>query len=205
MGLKSQRISYLRALAINTLINEAVTIFIENEEKILAGELETSLMALSKYKVQMDSIIEISIDKVYKSKEVIEKELTGYKVLNFLLKTFTSSVINWREDKVSAFDELALECIPKEYLNKNTDLYSSLLDVSCFIASLTRHLGFKFWLLLLKLINPLLSERLPPRTGFLNDPFKFIFESTKKLKFSVFKVNLLAIKLISDFTESFSL
>ena len=78
-------------------------------------------MALSKYKVQMDSIIEISIDKVYKSKEVIEKELTGYKVLNFLLKTFTSSVINWREDKVSAFDELALECIPKEYLNKNTD------------------------------------------------------------------------------------
>ena len=123
MGLKSQRISYLRALAINTLINEAVTIFIENEEKILAGELETSLMALSKYKVQMDSIIEISIDKVYKSKEVIEKELTGYKVLNFLLKTFTSSVINWREDKVSAFDELALECIPKEYLNKNTDLY----------------------------------------------------------------------------------
>ena len=73
----------------------------------------------------MESIIEISIDKVYKSKEVIEKELTGYKVLNFLLKTFTSSVINWREDKVSAFDELALECIPKEYLNKDTDLYSS--------------------------------------------------------------------------------
>ena len=145
MGLKSQRISYLRALAINTLINEAVTIFIENEEKILAGELETSLMALSKYKVQMDSIIEISIDKVYKSKEVIEKELTGYKVLNFLLKTFTSSVINWREDKVSAFDELALECIPKEYLNKNTDLYSSLLDVSCFIASLTDGLALEWY------------------------------------------------------------
>ena len=145
MGLKSQRISYLRALAINTLINEAVTIFIENEEKILAGELETSLMALSKYKVQMDSIIEISINKVYKSKEVIEKELTGYKVLNFLLKTFTSSVINWREDKVSAFDELALECIPKEYLNKNTDLYSSLLDVSCFIASLTDGLALEWY------------------------------------------------------------
>ena len=144
-GLKSQRIAYLRALAINTLINEAVNIFIENEDKILKGELETSLMSLSKYKSQMESIIEISIDKVYQSKEVIEKELTGYKVLNFLLKTFTSSVINWREDKVSAFDELALECIPKEYLNKDTDLYSSLLDVSCFIASLTDGLALEWY------------------------------------------------------------
>ena len=56
----------------------------------------------------MDGIIDISVEKVYKSKEVIEKELTGYKVLNFLLTTFTNSVINWRDDKVNAFDELAL-------------------------------------------------------------------------------------------------
>ena len=87
----------------------------------------------------------IAIDENGVSKEVIEKELTGYKVLNFLLKTFTSSVINWREDKVSAFDELALECIPKEYLNKDTDLYSSLLDVSCFIASLTDGLALEWY------------------------------------------------------------
>ena len=66
-------------------------------------------------------------------------------VLNFLLKTFTNSVINWRDDKVNAFDELALECIPKEYLNKETDLYSSLLDVSCFIASLTDGLALEWY------------------------------------------------------------
>jgi dGTPase len=145
MGLKSQRITYLRALAINTLINEAVRIYIENEDKILDGSFEKSLMSTSNFKAQMDDIIDISVQKVYKSKEVIEKELTGYKVLNFLLKTFTSSVINWRDDKVNAFDELALECIPKEYLNKDTDLYSSLLDVSCFIASLTDGLALEWY------------------------------------------------------------
>ena len=145
MSLKGQRIAYLRALAINTLINEAVQIFIENEEEILKGNFKDSLMSKSKYKAQMEGIIKISVDKVYKSKEVIEKELTGYKVLNFLLKTFTNSVINWKENKVSAFDELALECIPKEYLNKETDLYSSLLDVSCFIASLTDGLALEWY------------------------------------------------------------
>ncbi len=145
MSLKGQRIAYLRALAINTLINEAVQIFIENEEEILKGNFKDSLMSKSKYKAQMEGIIKISVDKVYKSKEVIEKELTGYKVLNFLLKTFTNSVINWKENRVSAFDELALECIPKEYLNKETDLYSSLLDVSCFIASLTDGLALEWY------------------------------------------------------------
>jgi len=145
MGLKSQRIAYLRALAINTLINEAVKIYIENEEKILDGSFDKSLMSTSNFKAQMEGIIDISVEKVYKSKEVIEKELTGYKVLNFLLKTFTNSVINWRDDKVNAFDELALECIPKEYLNKETDLYSSLLDVSCFIASLTDGLALEWY------------------------------------------------------------
>ena len=127
------------------MINEAVRIYIENEDKILEGSFEKSLMSTSNFKAQMDDIIDISVQKVYKSKEVIEKELTGYKVLNFLLKTFTSSVINWRDDKVNAFDELALECIPKEYLNKDTDLYSSLLDVSCFIASLTDGLALEWY------------------------------------------------------------
>ena len=33
----------------------------------------------------------------------------------------------------------------KEYLNKETDLYSSLLDVSCFIASLTDGLALEWY------------------------------------------------------------
>ena len=36
-------------------------------------------MSLSKYKSQMESIIEISIDKVYKSKEVVKKNLRATK------------------------------------------------------------------------------------------------------------------------------
>ena len=43
------RVSYLRALSINTLINEAVQIFIENENDILNGNFKTSLLRKSKY------------------------------------------------------------------------------------------------------------------------------------------------------------
>jgi len=48
-------------------------------------------------------------------------------------------------------------------------------------------------LLLFKLINPLLKDSEPPKTGLSNDPLKSISESIKKLKLSFFKVNLLVI------------
>ena len=57
--------------------------------------------------------------------------------------------------------------------------------------------------MLLKLINPLLKDREPPKTGLSKDPLKSKSESIKKLKLSVFKVNLFVIKLISVFSASF--
>ena len=53
--------------------------------------------------------------------------------------------MNWRDDNLNAFDELALECIPKDYLNKDVDVYTNLLDVSCFIASLTDGLALEWY------------------------------------------------------------
>ena len=114
-------------------------------EALAKSTIKSTVFSKSKFKSQMKSIIEVSVEKVYKSSEVIEKELTGYKVLNFLLKTFTNSVMNWRDDNLNAFDELALECIPKDYLNKDVDVYTNLLDVSCFIASLTDGLALEWY------------------------------------------------------------
>ncbi|MBT3872512.1 MAG: dNTP triphosphohydrolase, partial [Flavobacteriaceae bacterium] len=63
----SDRLAYLRSLAINTLVAEAAAVFIENEENILNGEFTTSLLDKSKYKAQVADIIKISVQKIYKS------------------------------------------------------------------------------------------------------------------------------------------
>ena len=65
----------------------------------------------------MKDIIDISVDKVYKSEEVIEKELKGYQVIHHLLEVFIKAAINNQEGITTAFDELALACIPKSYLH----------------------------------------------------------------------------------------
>lgn len=58
---KEDRISYLRALAIGSLINDAVSVFMDNETAILKGEFSVSLMDKSQYKAQISDIIEISV------------------------------------------------------------------------------------------------------------------------------------------------
>ena len=81
---KSDRVAYLRALSVNTLINDAVNIFIKNEESLLSGNYSKSLLEDSSFKAQMEDIIDISVEKVYKSENVKEKEIKGYQVINKL-------------------------------------------------------------------------------------------------------------------------
>ena len=99
------RVSYLRALSINTLINEAVEIFIENEDDILNGKFNVALLKKSKFKPQIADIIKISIEKIYESKEVIEKEVAGYNIINKLLDTFISSVNRNYEESQTSYDD----------------------------------------------------------------------------------------------------
>src|SRR5699024_1012769 len=53
---KKARLGYLRALAINTLIQDAVAVFLQNEEAILNGNFHQSLLDKSRYKAQIDDI-----------------------------------------------------------------------------------------------------------------------------------------------------
>ena len=56
----------------------------------------------------MTDIIKISIQKIYKSKNVIDKEIAGYKILNTLLEVFTNSVENYKTGVTTQFDQLIL-------------------------------------------------------------------------------------------------
>ena len=131
------RVSYLRALSINTLINEAVQIFIENEDDILSGKFNVALLKKSKFKPQIADIIKISVEKIYQSKEVIEKEVAGYNIINKLLDTFISSVNRFHEGSQTTYDDLILRLLPSTTNLNHESLYSRLLEVCHYVASLS--------------------------------------------------------------------
>jgi len=134
---KEDRISYLRALAIGNLINDAVRVFIENEDAILKGEFPYALMDKSKYKAQIDDIIQLSVKKIYQSREVIEKELTGYQIINNLLDKFCTAYNNDYDGAKTNYDSLLLKILPEKHLVKKESTYERLLHICHFVSLLT--------------------------------------------------------------------
>jgi dGTPase len=134
---KEDRISYLRALAIGSLINDAVKVFIENEEAIMKGEFPFALTDKSKYKAQMDDIIKISIHNIYQSREVVEKEIVGYQIIQTLLDKFITAFNNKHEGKMSNYDNLILKMLPEKHHLEKENLYERLLHICHFVSMLT--------------------------------------------------------------------
>ncbi len=131
------RLSYLRALAINTLIQDAVSIFIENEDAILRGTFEVALMDKSRYKAQIDDIINLSVQKVYQSQEVIEKEIAGYTIISDILDVYINALMAKREDNASNYHKLMLRTLPGFYRKTDGSVYDVLLNTCCYVASLS--------------------------------------------------------------------
>lgn len=134
---KEDRISYLRALAIGSLINDAVKVFIDNEKLILDGKFPFALTDKSEFKAQMNDVIKISIKNIYQSKEVIEKEVVGYQVINTLLDKFSSAYNNKFDGKSSNYDELILKLLPEKFVTEKMSLYERLMHICHFVSMLT--------------------------------------------------------------------
>ncbi|WP_439129340.1 deoxyguanosinetriphosphate triphosphohydrolase [Polaribacter sp.] len=134
---KTDRISYLRALAIGVLINEAVDIFLDNETAILEGSFKNSLLDKCKYEAQINDILKLSVQKIYKSTEVIEKEVAGYRIIADLLHVFVTALNNKYDGNASNFDSLVLNLLPEEYKSETNNLYNRIMQVCSYVSRMS--------------------------------------------------------------------
>ena len=133
---KEERIAYLRAVSIGALVQDATEIFLQNEATILAGDFHTSLLKLSKYRPQIEDVLDCSRQYIYQSEEVVEKEILGYVILQGLLDIFFTAIVNEENGRETSFDRLILKKLPERYRSEGT-LYERVMGITCYIASLT--------------------------------------------------------------------
>jgi dGTPase len=130
-------LSYLRALAINTLIQDAVSIFMENETAILAGDFHVSLLEKSTYDAQIRDIIDLSVRNIYQAQEVVEKEIAGYTIIADILDVYVHALVKKKKDNASNYHNLILQTLPEFYRQTSITLYEILLNTCCYVASLS--------------------------------------------------------------------
>ncbi len=140
---ENERISYLRAKVINTLINKALSLYQENFEEILSGNLNTALLDIHKESNQaLKDIEKFSIEKIYNHKAVVEIENAGYNVMYELLNHFIFPILKPKTER-KAYDKKALKLIPKQFLyegsinGKEFSDYQKVLGVIDFVSGMT--------------------------------------------------------------------
>ncbi len=131
----NERVAYLRALVINKLAGEAVKIFLDNEQVIMAGKFQKSLVDhLPAYLIDaMENCRTISIKSIYKHPSVVKIELAGHNILGGLLDEFVGAVL----DPNSYYSKNLLSLLPDQFDVKQNNLYQNLRSVLDFISGMT--------------------------------------------------------------------
>lgn len=132
---KNERMSFLRATAINKLVDCVSKVFIENYEAIMEGSFEHSLVhhlpdfennALARCR-------DFSLKNIYKHHTVVKVELTGFNVIGELLNDFVQAATNPEK----TYNKKLLSIIPDQFKNDKTDLYSRIQVVLDYISNMT--------------------------------------------------------------------
>jgi dGTPase len=132
----SDRLAYLRSLAISRLIQEASELFLSHEEVLLSGKLEQSLMSQSQFKAQINDILKVSKERVYEHPEVLRKELSGHRMLTDILTAYVTAALNTKNQSPRFFDQLLIQESGLE-IDPQSTVYEVLMEASHFVSRLT--------------------------------------------------------------------
>ena len=133
---KNERISYLRAKVINSLINISIDLYQENFDKILEGTMDKAMLSIFKNQSRaLQQIEQFSVEKIYNHRAVVEIENAGYNVMYELLNHFIPSVIKYKED-LKTYDKHALQLLPDQFRYQD-EVYHRILGVVDFISGMT--------------------------------------------------------------------
>lgn len=144
IGDKHEKISYLRAKAINTLVTETSRIFLDVEGDLLSGKKDASLIDLIPENISkpLNDLLMLSIEHVYRSKNVLEIEIAGFNVVAELLDTFINAINDYHTfgkdlKKARPYSDKLIRLFPKQFLTGSEDQYLRILRVCEFVAGMT--------------------------------------------------------------------
>jgi dGTPase len=124
LGAEAEQVIHLRAKAIDILVREAATNFLQREAEILRGEFTGDLLALSDHHCKARRTI-------FQHPLVVGVQIAGYEVLGKLFNEFADALRQPTNPK----SQLVLQMLPNH--SPGGDSYHQLLQVTDFISGMT--------------------------------------------------------------------
>ena len=131
----NEKVVYIRACAIGKLENECVRVFCDHEDELLAGTFEGSLidhispLQCEAYK----RCASYSVSHIYKSRPVLDVELSGYKIMETLMSHFIEAA-----HYPDRFYSKQLICrVSSQYDIESPELETRLMAIIDYISGMT--------------------------------------------------------------------
>ena len=131
----NEKVVYMRACIIGKLENECVNTFVENEEAILNGTFEGSLIEHIN-EIQRNAYqqcAKLSVERIYRSRPVLDVELSGYKIMATLMEQMTEAVMHPER----YYSQQLIERVSSQYDINSNDLETRIMAVIDYIAGMT--------------------------------------------------------------------
>lgn len=131
----NEQIAYLRSSVIGLLIEECVRVFVDNEEAILDGSFEGTLIKqMSERPAKAyKHCAEVSLEKIYRSRDVLDIELAGFRIISTLLELMIDAVCSPEK----AYSQLLINRVSNQYKINALDLFEKIQAVLDYISGMT--------------------------------------------------------------------
>ena len=131
----NEQIAYLRATIIGLLVKECTRVFMENEEAILNGTFEGALIKhiCSPLNEAYETCSQVAVEKIYRSRDVLDIELAGFHVISTLLELMIDAV----QSPEKAYSQLLINRVSSQYDIKAPTLYGRIQAVLDYLSGMT--------------------------------------------------------------------
>lgn len=131
----NEKIVYLRACVIGKLENECVKVFTDNEEQILSGDFQGSLIDHIS-SLQHEAYLhcsDLSFSRIYKSRPVLDVELSGYQIIQTLMQQFIDAAVHPER----FYSKHLISRVSSQYDIDAPDIETRLMAVIDYISGMT--------------------------------------------------------------------
>lgn len=131
----NEQIGYLRSSVIGKLIDQCSEVFAEYEAAILDGAFDSSLIKHLPEQTALayETCSKTAFKKIYRSSEVLDVELGGYKIILTLLDNLVTAVLSPEK----AYSQQLLMRIPEQFETSSETTYGKIMAVLDYISGMT--------------------------------------------------------------------
>ena len=143
---RNESVAYLRAKAINFLVNRCAQEFVKNRHKIIQGKYPSALLQeVEEIGEAWQRINKKSVKLIYNHESVLKIELAGFKIMSGLIEDLVEAALTRKEQRQKRHQKL-LSLIPVQFqFEESENDYEKIMCILDYVSGMTDNYALELY------------------------------------------------------------